>query len=152
MTTYFVGIDPGKSGSMCILSTLDDIVEFYDFETIVKYISTIDRIGPLHIAMVGVESVHAMPGQGVKSMFTFGQRLGEIEGMLRTFKVGYDLIRPQLWQKECKVVPKSGKKGVYDAISKLYPNADLKGPKGGVKDGRCDALGIAHYIRKTYQF
>ena len=102
--------------------------------------------------MVSVEQVSSMPGQGVKSMFSFGQRLGELEGMLQALKIGYIQTRPQAWQKTCKVQAKSGKKGIFEAISKIYPEAELLGSKGGIKDGRCDSLGIAHNLRLTLEF
>ena len=92
-----------------------------------------------------------MPSQGVRSVFSFGQRLGELEGMLQTLGLGYVMPRPQEWQKACGIKPKSGKKGTHEALSKIYPKAELLGPKGGINDGRCDALGIAHYLRGKYQ-
>jgi hypothetical protein len=100
--------------------------------------------------MIILESVASMHGQGVKSVFSFGQRLGELEGMLQTMELGYDKVRPQAWQKICGVKPKSGKKGIYETISKIYPKAELLGSRGGILDGRCDALSMAHYARKTY--
>jgi len=101
--------------------------------------------------MIGLEKVNAMPGQGVKSMFSFGERYGELQGMLQTLELGYVLVRPTEWQKACKVKPKSGKKGIHSVISKIYPKAELVGPRGGIIDGRCDALSIAHYLRGKYQ-
>jgi hypothetical protein len=125
-------------------------MEFLDFKTggisvYAKLLKTIKKP-----TMVTVEDVFSMTGQGVKSVFSFGQRLGEIEGMLQTLEIGYVKVRPQVWQKLCKVEPKSKKAGVYAAVSKIYPTAPLTGPKGGLIDGRCDALGIAHYLRQTY--
>ena len=152
---YWIGIDPGASGAMCVLNE-DNQLFFYDFKSgkIPNYSSLLRTHTTTFpedpIVMIGLEKVSAMPGQGVKSMFSFGQRLGELEGMLQTLKLGYDMIRPLQWQKACGVKPKSGKQGIYETVSKLYPDASLHGPKGGLIDGRCDALGIAHYIRKTY--
>lgn len=145
----WIGIDPGASGAMCFIFE-DGATDFFDFKS--GGIPQYSNVGTYKdIVMIGLEKVHAMPGQGVKSMFSFGQRLGELEGMLQTLKLGYDMIRPLEWQKVCGVKPKSGKKGIYEAISKLYPTAELLGPQGGIKDGRCDALGIAHYIRLKYK-
>lgn len=146
---HWIGIDPGASGSLCILYE-NGVTQFVDFADagLPGYIEI--NIASEDLIMAAVEKVHSMPGQGVKSTFSFGQRLGELEGMLQTLGVGYELVRPQLWQKTCGVVPKSGKKGIQQTLSKIYPDALLTGPKGGIKDGRCDALGIAHYLRKTY--
>jgi len=149
----WAGIDPGANGSMCLLYENGDTA-FVDFKSnkLSGYIDCFEvliREGLLP-SMIAIEAVSSMPGQGVKSMFSFGQRYGELQGMLSTFKLGFDIIRPQQWQKACHVVPKSGKKGVYETMSRLYPSAELSGPKGGILDGRCDALGLAHYLRITY--
>lgn len=149
---HWIGIDPGATGAMCILYENNTVV-FKDFKTIgLQGYSEILMTRPINssLVMVGLEKVNAMPGQGVKSMFSFGQRLGELQGMLITLKLGYVSPRPLEWQKACGVTPKSGKKGIYQAISKIYPNAALLGPKGGIIDGRCDALSIAHYLRGKY--
>lgn len=151
---YYLAIDPGATGSMCALSHDGNII-FKDFKenSLRGYISWLKDVIATHgnPAMIVVERVASMHGQGVKSVFSFGQRLGEIEGMLQTLELGYEFVRPQLWQKECGVRPKSGKKGIYETISKIYPSAELLGARGGVIDGRCDALSMAHYCRKVYQ-
>lgn len=151
---YWIAIDPGASGAICALNEDGDII-FQDFKTseLKGYISWIRDIIKTHNnpSMIAIEKVRAMPGQGVSSMLSLGRRVGELEGMLQTLNLGYVEVRPQEWQKACGVKPKSGKKGIYDTISKIYPNAKLLGPQGGLLDGRSDALGIAHYLRKTYQ-
>lgn len=146
----YAAIDPGANGALCILTETGE-AEFYDFAKVglLGYVQALKN-HLIPFTMVIVESVSAMPGQGVSSMFSFGKRLGELEGMLQTLGIGYDLVRPQAWQKICKVEPKSGKKGVYAAVKRLYPTLPLEGPKGAPMDGRCDALGMAHYARTTY--
>lgn len=158
MEKIIIGIDPGATGSMATIFLKNNIVQqinFYDFKTngiigYINFLKTVKQLPEYSIVQIGLEKVHAMPKQGVKSVFSFGQRLGELEGMLITLKLGYIMPRPQDWQRECGVKPKSGKKGIYSVISKIYPDADLLGPKGGIIDGRCDALGIAHYLRGKY--
>ena len=147
----WIGIDPGASGCLCHLFE-DNTVTFIDFKAtkLLGYITYLEATDLSDVCMVATEAVHAMKGQGVSSMFSFGQRLGELEGMLQTLHIGYELVRPQAWQKSCQITPKSGKQGTFQVMSKLYPSALLTGPKGGILDGRCDALGIAHYLRKTY--
>lgn len=146
----WVAIDPGANGSLCRLYE-DGSTFFIDFKKgglhgYIDYLSAL-LSAKQQITAIAIEHVASMSGQGVKSMFSFGQRLGELEGMLLTFKLNYTKIRPQVWQKACQIVPKSGKKGTFQVMSNLYPNAELLGPKGGILDGRCDALGIAHYLR-----
>jgi crossover junction endodeoxyribonuclease RuvC len=147
----WIGIDVGKKGSLCRL--YEDGAAFFVGFNLASYIGYLESIYQAKLplpTMIAVESVSAMPGQGVSSMFSFGQRLGELEGMLQTLHIGYELVRPQAWQKSCQIPAKSGKQGTFEVMSKLYPLAELTGPKGGILDGRCDALGIAHYLRKTY--
>lgn len=153
MSNTFVAIDPGASGSMCLLSYDGKSIEFIDFKSNgVKGYADRLRDCSESLIMCCVESVSSMPGQGVKSMFSFGQRLGEIEGMFITLGIGYVMPKPQEWRKACGVPPKADKNGIFETISKIYPQADLRGPKGGLLDGRCDALSMAHYLRKTYSF
>lgn len=147
----YIGIDPGASGAMAIIPEQGEPI-LLDFKTegIRGYAANISHLlGEQPHLTIAVELVHAMPGQGVSSMFSFGQRLGELHGMLQTLELEWHNVRPQAWQKHCGVISKSGKKGIHSAISTIYPNAPLVGPKGGIKDGRCDALGIAHYIKET---
>jgi len=96
------------------------------------------------IKMVMVEKIHSMPKQGVKSMFTFGEKFGWIQGVLDSFRIPYTFASPQAWQKLLKVEAGSGKQGIYKRIKGTYPQCekDLIGSRGGLKDGRCDALGI----------
>lgn len=143
-----VGIDPGAKGSMCILKGNE--VEFYDFN-LREYIKTLYTLkGDYNSIMVAVEKVHAMPNQGVSSTFSFGQRLGELEGMLMTIGMPYELVAPKDWQKACGIPAKSDKKAIAEVIQKLYPTAELYGDKGGLRDGRSDSLGLAHFIRLKY--
>ena len=148
----YLGFDPGKNGAMCILA--DEKISFRDFD-LQLYIHTIENIKnntPQYLPMRAcIESVHAMPGQGVSSCFTFGQRLGELEGMLMTLGIPYELVPPRNWQKACGIQPKSDKKAIANVLSKLYPQASLYGTKGGLLDGRSDALGLAHYLRLKYK-
>ena len=145
----YIGIDPGKNGAMCILA--EEQTMFVDFN-LRLYIDTINNIINADTTIRAcIESVHAMPGQGVSSCFTFGQRLGELEGMLMTLGIPYELVPPKNWQKACGIQPKSDKKAIANVLSKLYPQAQLYGAKGGLLDGRSDALGLAHYIRLKYK-
>lgn len=151
--SVLVSCDPGASGSMCCIYD-NGKLEFVDFkkEGLTGYIRKLKELlkTNIQIKSAAIEAVYAMRGQGVTSTFTFGCRRGELEGMFQTLEIPYELVRPQEWQKACGVVPKSGKKGIYETISKIYPEAELTGPKGGLLDGRCDALGMAHFLRKTY--
>ena len=143
----YIGIDPGAKGSMCVIG--NGKVLFKDFD-LKEYSSTLKPFLDTDELMVAIEKVHAMPGQGVSSSFSFGQRLGELEGMLTALQIPYELVAPKDWQKACGIPAKSDKKGIASVIQKLYPTAELYGNKGGLRDGRSDALGLAHFIRLKY--
>ena len=145
----YIGIDPGAKGCMCLIG--NGKLAFKDFD-LKEYSSTLKALcSPYDTElMVAVEKVHAMPGQGVSSSFSFGQRLGELEGMLIALQVPYELVAPKDWQKACGIPAKSDKKGIALVMQKLYPTAELYGNKGGLRDGRSDALGLAHFIRLKY--
>ena len=145
----YVGIDVGKNGALAIIHSSDNSTEVYDFESKDDIIDFI-KYNALDIKMLCMEKVHAMPNQGVTSMFSFGENFGWWKGLLEAYSVPYDLVRPQEWMKG-NVPAKPSKKDIYDVAKRLYPNAKLEGIKGGIKDGRSDALMIAHYCRKTYR-
>ena len=144
----WIGFDPGAKGAMAIIYE-DGSFDLYDFEQygINGYVTILQDLKP---SMAGSEWVSARPKQGVTSTFNFGQRFGELQGMLAALEIGFTMVRPRVWQAACAIKPKVGKKGIQTAMLKLYPKAELAGPKGGIKDGRCDALGVAHYLRKTF--
>ena len=94
---FFLGIDPGVSGAFAVLNYLGEVAcvglwedrdSFYKFENLKD------------IKSCALEKVGAMPGQGVCSMFTFGQNFGHWLGTLEILKIPYGLVTPQRWQKE----------------------------------------------------
>lgn len=155
-----IGCDPGAKGSICLLQ-LDGNnpakIEFIDNSDPVKDIydvlSGIQFNIPIRMAMI--EDVHSIYGMSAKSNFSFGKNVGIIETLLLLQDFGLDKVQPKVWQKYAGVP--TGTKGkaikgvVGDICSKLYPNADIRGPKGGLMDGRTDALMIAHYCAHKYR-
>lgn len=150
----WIGVDPGKSGAACILYE-DNEALFIDWPS-TNSLHDISKefiysITGLNIKGTAIERVHAMPGQGVTSMFSFGENNGAWKMLLTVAKLPYQDPTPQQWQKN--LVRKSDstqtKHRSYLTASRLYPHLIglLKGSKGGIKDGRCDALLIAHYVK-----
>lgn len=142
----YIGIDPGASGSMCIIT--ETSIEFYDFKKggIPNYVKALQALDKNDTGFIYLEKVHSMTAQGVKSVFSFGQRFGELQGMLLTLGLDFNLVPPRTWQKQIGVEAKSGKEGIRKTVeSYLNDTTVLYGPKGGLLDGRCDALGIALY-------
>jgi hypothetical protein len=147
-----IGIDPGKSGSLCLLDSNKDIT-FYDWPKdgdISSYFSKIQEDledSYQYISLAILEKVHAMPKQGVTSMFNFGENLGMWKAFLILTKIPHLIVPPQQWMKG--LVTKSDgqdtKSAVKNVATRLFPKAELFGTKGGYKDGRGDALLMAYY-------
>lgn len=84
------------------------------------------------------------------SNFNFGRNVGIITTCLELFDREIKLIQPKQWQKLVgihypKKCPSAERKKITaDKCMELYPEAPIWGPRGGLKDGRADALMIAH--------
>lgn len=119
-----------------------------------KRLLSMHKLTPIHMA--AIEDVHSMFGMTARSNFQFGFNVGLLHGIIRTTEIGLELIQPKVWQKATGVVipPKSKsaeiKKLVAQVAMRLYPQAELYGPQGGLLDGRADALMIAHYLSLKY--
>ena len=163
-----LGIDPGSSGAYCLLfpasrdvifkPTSNDPVDTY------AWLEWIKNNNNLAICMI--EEVHAIQGSSAKATFNFGGNVREVNLIPRLVQIPIDKVRPKEWQKFIGLVTPthlSGpanaskrktyiKKEVATIASRLYPTAELKGPKGGLLDGRSDALMIAHYAARLALF
>ena len=149
----YIGIDPGKNGALAVIRESKEVslVDF-DLKAYIDLLSYFKSSIKSYDMFIGIERVHAMPGEGVKSSFSFGERVGELKGMISTldFDNNTEWIQPQTWQKHINTDSNRGKKAIADSLLSLYLSADLYGPRGGLKDGRSDALGIANYIYQKY--
>lgn len=87
-----------------------------------------------------VESVSAMPGQGVTSMFTFGRSLGRVEGVIATLGISTEYVTPRTWKAHFKL--DADKENARALAQRLFPYVEL----GKKKDaGRAEALLIARF-------
>ena len=144
MKTY-IGIDPGKSGALALLTEDGQctVVPFHES----AYITILSAAsGPASVCCL--EKVGAMPGQGVVSMFNFGHNLGYIEGLLQAFDIPYQLVPPQTWKKEFCVT--SDKNTSIEVCRKLFPHVSLLPTARSRKpsDGMAEAMLLAEYARR----
>jgi crossover junction endodeoxyribonuclease RuvC len=151
----YIGIDPGKSGGIAV-------VHVHDCETYIEAIATPLAGKTLDIARIYeflynhteelnaiavVEKVHAMPGQGVSSMFSFGYTVGVIHGVITSLGVPLYLIAPQTWKKSILADTKKDKDAAIEFCRRVYPSVELlatprsKKPHSGIADALC----LAHY-------
>jgi hypothetical protein len=102
-----LSVDPGLNGGAAVLSPHADILANFDLPTIgegtqrridpANLADTIREHGPYGFAIV--EQVAAMPGNGVSSMFRFGQSYGTILGVIGTLAIPVRHVTPAKWKK-----------------------------------------------------
>ena len=145
------GIDPGATGAICVLDSHDPAhVALLDL----KKHSNTDIYSWLHSQLrfrgseIWVEDIHSMHGMSARSNFSFGKNLG-IVTTIAELMVGNPPkpVTPKIWQKYIGVTAKGKaiKRQVANIAQYLYPQAELHGKRGGLLDGRSDALMIAYY-------
>ena len=85
----YIGIDPGKNGALALIDETNEValVDF-DLQAYIKLLNYIKINLDWYSVFIGIEKVHSMPGEGVKSSFSFGERVGELKGILST--LGFD--------------------------------------------------------------
>jgi crossover junction endodeoxyribonuclease RuvC len=142
----YIGIDPGKSGSLAILWE-DRSTEVIPFDPVL-YVNAISKATSTNTCRCCLEHVSAMPKQGVTSTFNFGENFGWIQGVLDSFGVSYELVRPQKWKKEFSVT--ADKNSSIAVCKRLFPNVSLKRTERCTKDddGLAEALLMAEYARR----
>mgnify|MGYP001351894711 FL=1 len=153
------GIDPGISGAISILKN-KKVLEVYDMPTMIdgkknkkqvngSQIANIfkERINTEDEITVIVEHVNAMPGQGVTSMFNFGQSFGVIKGVCSALSLPIYFIRPTKWKKHFNLINVNKDASRTKAIE-IYP--EISNKLSRKKDSnRADAILIARYFNDT---
>jgi crossover junction endodeoxyribonuclease RuvC len=96
-----IGIDPGLSGAVALLQNnqLQVWRDFKEREDIARAVKVAVAAGQVPLAQVVIEGVHAMPGQGVTSMFSFGTAFGVAQGAVWTAcDLPVTFVAPLKWQ------------------------------------------------------
>ncbi len=156
-----VGVDPGKSGAIALIGDDGALIEVADMPVVGKIISgrmlwhvlaawrfnsdelDVDLFAGKAVAVI--EDVHAMPKQGVSSVFSFGRALGLAEGVLAAEGWSMRYVSPARWKKDMHLSADKGES--RRRAIELWPNsAELF---ARVKDdGRAEAALIAvWYLR-----
>ena len=158
-----IGIDPGISGSICFFEDgkILDVIEMPTMNEGKKnkrqvngaqiYNEITDRINKLQRqdVRVVVEQVSAMPGQGVTSMFNFGQSFGIIKGICSAMQLPLYFVRPAKWKKYFNLI-KSEKDASRTRAIEVFPyfSSQLSKKKDSNK---ADAILIASFYHETYK-
>ena len=153
-----IGIDPGISGSLCFFEDgkIADIFEMpvmaegkknkrqvngaQIYNEIFKRIKGIEK---KNIKVI-IEQVSAMPGQGVTSMFNFGQSFGVIKGVCAALKLPIYFVRPVKWKKHFNLI-KTHKDASRTKVIEIFPHISSKISRK--KDSnKADSILIAKYF------
>ena len=158
-----IGIDPGISGAICFFEDgkIIDVIEMPTmtdgkknkkqvngsqiYNEILKRIKHIDKKD----IKVIIEQVSAMPGQGVTSMFNFGQSFGILKGICSAMQLPMYFVRPAKWKKYFNLI-NSEKDASRTRAIEIFPyfSSQLSKKKDSNK---ADAILIASFYYETYK-
>ena len=146
----YLGIDPGLSGAIALVSDNGRFVMLEDMPTTARgngrVRHEVDAGGIAHLLRSHasdivhgiVEQVAAMPRQGVASMFSLGHSLGTATAVVASIGIGFELLPPARWKRLAELP--ADKALVLAAARRRWPGAALT----RVKDhGRAEALFLA---------
>ena len=158
-----IGIDPGISGSICFLNNgkILDVIEMpimtdgkknkkqvngsQVYNEVTKRIKQFEK----NQIRVVIEHVSAMPGQGVTSMFNFGQSFGILKGICTAMQLPMYFVRPTKWKKYFNLL-NSEKDASRTRAIEIFPyfSSQLSRKKDSNK---ADAILIASFYHETYK-
>ena len=158
-----IGIDPGISGSICFFrdGKILDVIEMpvmnegkknkkqVNGAQIYNEISKKINSNPEIKTRVVIEHVTAMPGQGVTSMFNFGQSFGVLKGICFAMRLPMFFVRPAKWKRYYNLI-NSEKDASRTRAIEIFP--DFSSQLSKKKDSnKADAILIASFYYETYK-
>lgn len=160
----FVGIDPGKHGAVAWMDGTRKLVEVFDCPLVCGEYDYAAMDGLLASALtecrgdgllVTMEEVHAMPSDGKCSAFSFGLGYGAWLALLGARRMDLQLVAPRVWKRTMLAGVANDKEAEAKALKQRFQGhpivSQLHGPRGGLRDGRGDALFLAEYGRMTHK-
>lgn len=142
----YIGIDPGLSGGIAALNQNGEVTDCLKMpETDADVLAALRSIlgGETSEGRRAVlEKVHAMPKQGVTSVFTFGKGYGALRMALAALEIPYDEVAPQRWQKALGCLTKGDKNVSKAKAQQLFPQVK-------VTHAVADALLLSEYCRRV---
>ena len=156
-----IGIDPGLSGAIAVLEDkkvlgIHEMPVMAEGKKNKRQLNSAQLVNIIknniieseEIAVV-VEQVNAMPGQGVTSMFNFGQTFGAIKGVCAALELPIFFVRPSKWKKHFELINSSKDSSRTKAIE-MYPY--LSNQLSKKKDSnKADAILIASFHHETHK-
>tara|TARA_Y100001935_G_C17200442_1_gene454777 strand:- start:227 stop:718 length:492 start_codon:yes stop_codon:yes gene_type:complete len=154
-----IGIDPGLSGAIAVLED-KKVLGIYEMPVMAEGKKNKRQLNSAQLVdiiknniieseeiAVVVEQVNAMPGQGVTSMFNFGQTFGAIKGVCAALELPIFFVRPSKWKKYFDLI-NSSKDSSRTKVIEMYPSLSSQLTKK--KDvNKSDAILIARFYFET---
>ncbi len=154
-----IGIDPGLSGAIAILEN-NKVLGIFDMPVMSEGKKNKRQLNSAQLVniikenimkdeeiTVVVEQVNAMPGQGVTSMFNFGQTFGAIKGVCAALNLPIFFVRPSKWKRHFELI-NSSKDSSRTKVIEMYPSLSNQLTKK--KDvNKSDAILIAKFYIDT---
>lgn len=154
MKKIILGFDPGQSGAIAAFDG-QNITGLLDMPTMPRLHGKGHQVDPYTLttallnlyagldATAVIETVSAMPGQGVSSTFHFGESLGVVLGVLGALQIPVRMVTPSKWKKAAGLLGRD-KDAARTLAIQLHPEvADQLARKKDV--GRADAVCIARF-------
>lgn len=154
-----IGIDPGRNGGVAVII---DGVPRRTFAMPVSDGPLAIDVGGLHATlhecmpcdMIAIEHVHAFPGQGVVSMFTFGATFGATVAACTLTGVPITLVSPQSWKKALRLTKRDKREAAQWCLQQwpsarhlLFSSPRSKIPHSGIADSIC----IGYYVSMCFK-
>ena len=148
-----IGIDPGKNGGAALIQIHKQVENISVFRCpptpdgmVEELSSRIPMNAERHNTFCFMEHVHAFPGQGVVSTFSFGQNLGQWEGVVASQDIDVEYVNPRKWMDiyntPTKLTRRMRKRYLREQAEIIYPNVKMT-------FNISDAILIANYGKQT---
>lgn len=143
-----VGIDPGASGAIAVLSPSSppSVVDFPKNDEAILSLLLKNLTNRSKDCIVFLEDVHALPRQSTVAGFTFGKNVGKAELVAMSYSDNVVKVSPQRWKKYFDLYKKDKKESIALAKQNFPTLVDVLKAS---KDGRAEALLIALYGSNT---
>ena len=136
---FIIGIDPGISGAICFFLN-GEVIDIIDMPSMADGKKNKRQINSQQVfneiseriknfskkeIIVVIEQVSAMPGQGVTSMFNFGQSFGVLKGICSAMQLSMYFVRPAKWKKYYGLI-KTEKDASRTKVIEIFPYISSK--------------------------
>lgn len=156
----YIGCDPGASGAIAVILENGEVkILRFDKATDKEIWEFVSTLGFMYDCFCTLELVGAMPGQGVTSMFSFGDSVGFIRGILTAASIPFERKVPRSWQKALGITPRlierdTNKKIVNEESKtefkrRLKTKSEQLFPQLKITNDMADALLIAEFTKRT---